>query len=181
MSARSADLNLLPKEIWEKGLAGQLLSWLIAVGRYIVIFTELVVISAFLYRFFLDRQLTSLRASIKNKQATISSFGSLETNFRLAQTKLNFIKEADANLRILRALNSLSQITPADATLTNLTIDDRQVFIKGRVASQSGLATLLSQAQSQPDFADVILENVQSATDKSPGIEFTMVLIFPQT
>ena len=66
MSARSVEFNLFPKEPWERGAVGQLLTWVLSVGRYVVVFTELIVISAFLYRFGLDRNLTDLRASVKN-------------------------------------------------------------------------------------------------------------------
>jgi len=46
------------------------------------------------------------------------------------------------------------------------------------VASQTGLATLLSQAQAKTEFNDVVLENVKSAADKNSGIEFRLTLTF---
>lgn len=181
MSARSAELNLLPKEIWEKGVIGQLFRWVLSVGRYVVVFTELIVISAFLYRFGLDRILTDLHSSIKNKQSVITSFGDLEPNFRLIQAKLTKIKTVGTGPKILTALNVLSKITPADATLVSLNVSQENVVIEGRVLSQTGLATILYQAQNQPEFSDVILENVQSAREKSDSIEFRLTLVFKTT
>ncbi|MDP4031064.1 MAG: PilN domain-containing protein [Candidatus Beckwithbacteria bacterium] len=181
MSARSLELNLLPKEVWEKGTFGQLLTWVLSVGRYIVVFTELVVISAFLYRFGLDRNLTDLRQSLKDKQEIIMSFGDLEDSFRLTQTKLTTIKSVADQPRVLTALDSLSQMIPIDAILTNITINPEAVVIEGQVSSQVGLATLLNQAQTTDQFSDVALDNVQSASDKSGNIEFRMTLTFNQT
>lgn len=181
MSARSVELNLFPKEAWEKGILGQLFSWVLSVGRYVVIFTELVVISAFLYRFGLDRALTDLRSSLKNKQAIITGFGDLEDNFRLVQNQLTKIKTVSGAPRVLKTLDTLAQMTPTDAVFTNLTIDAEKIMIEGLVASQTGLATLLNQAQAQPDFTDVILENVKSGSDQSGSIEFRLTLTYKST
>ncbi len=181
MPAPRAELNLLPKEPWEKGALGQLFKWVVSVGRYIVVFTELVVIGAFLYRFGLDLQLTNLRGSIKDQQRIINSFGDLETNFRNVQTKLDTIKKVSEQSRILKTLQALSRMTPDDATYSSITIDNESVSLEGKVLSQVGLATLLQQAQALPDFSDVVLENVQSATDKTQAIEFRMILTFKTT
>ena len=135
-------------------------------------------ISAFLYRFGLDRALTDLRASLKEKQAIIESYGDLEANFRLVQKKLTTVKTISDQPRVLKTLETLSKITPADAVLTNIAVSPKAVAIEGRVSSQAGLATLLHQAQSQPDFADVVLENVQSASGTTGSIEFKLTLTY---
>ncbi len=181
MSARSFDLNLLPKEVWEKGIIGQLLTWTLSVGRYVVVFTELIVISAFLYRFGLDRVLTDLRASIKDKQAVITGFGDLEASFRLAQKQLTTIKAVSDQPRVLNALDTLGRMTPTDAILISVTITNETVVVEGTVASQAGLATILSQAQAQPEFSDVVLENVKSSQEPSGNIEFRLILTANQT
>jgi len=181
MSARSFDLNLLPKEPWEKGALGQLLTWVLSVGRYVVIFTELIVISAFLYRFGLDRTLTDLRASIKDKQTVVTDFGDLESSFRLVQKKLTTIKTVSDQPVVLNTLETLNRMTPTDAVFISTTINDKTVVIEGTVASQAGLATLLNQAQSQAEFSDVILENVKSSKDQSGNIEFRLTLTLNQT
>src|SRR3989338_4568057 len=108
MSARSFDLNLLPKEVWEKGIVGQLLVWVLSVGRYVVVFTE-------------------LRGSLKNKQSIITASGDLENSFRLTQAKLTKIKTVSAAPRVLNALDTLSQMTPADAVFTNVTVNREEV------------------------------------------------------
>jgi hypothetical protein len=181
MSALKHELNLLPKEPWEKGSLGQLFRWIVSVGRYVVVFTELVVIGAFLFRFGLDLQLANLRETIKEQQLVINSFNDLETNFRAAQTKLNTVKSVSSQPRVLETLNTLNKMTPADATYTSITINAESVALEGTVLSQSGLATLLYNSQELPQFSDVLLENVQSATDKSSAIEFRMILTFKTT
>jgi hypothetical protein len=178
MSAPRQEINLLPKEPWEKGFLGQLFKWVVSVGRYVVVFTELIVIGAFLYRFGLDLQLTNLRGSIKEQQAIINTFGDLEAKFRNTQSKLEMVKKISEEAQALKILEGLSRITPTDTVYSSITIDEESVSLEGKVLSQVGLASLLEQAQAQEQFSDVILENIQSATDKTPAIEFRMVLTF---
>ena len=82
MVAQNKEINLLPKEKWETGTAGKLLKWALSIGRYIVVFTELVVISAFLYRFSLDRKLMDINEQVNQQKKIIVTYGDLETNFR---------------------------------------------------------------------------------------------------
>jgi Tfp pilus assembly protein PilN len=181
MAARKKEINLLPKEPWESGILGQLIPWTLSVGRYVVVFTELIVISAFLYRFGLDRRLTDLNEKIKQKQAVVSSYGDLEAKFNRVQEQLQKIKAAEeAPVKIDEVLENISQITPADAAYDSITINQKEVSLQGRVLSEAGLATLLTQAQLSKAFSDVSLENVSSGTEKEQAIIFRMSLGFKQ-
>ncbi len=181
MAARKKEINLLPKEPWETGILGQLIPWTLSVGRYVVVFVELIVISAFLYRFGLDRQLTDLNEKIKQKQAIVSSYGDLEAKFKRVQGQLEKIKTTDeASVKIDEVLDKISQITPTDAAYDSITINQKEISLQGRVLSEAGLATLLTQAQTSQGFSDVRLENVSSGTEKEQAIIFRMSLSFKQ-
>jgi len=181
MTARKKEINLLPKEPWETGILGQLIPWTLSVGRYVVVFVELIVISAFLYRFGLDRKLTDLNEKIKQKQAVVSSYGDLEAKFNRAQGQLQKIKATEeAPVKIDEVLDHISQITPADAAYDSITINQKEVSLQGKVLSEAGLATLLTQAQASKEFGNVSLENVSSGTEKEQAIIFRMSLGFKQ-
>src|SRR3972149_5349790 len=106
MAARSIAI-LFPGNLFSGGrLFGRLLPRPLFFGRYVVIFTELIVISAFLYRFGLDRMLTDLRASTKDKQSVITGFGDLESSFRLVQKKLTLVKAVSDQPLVLSALDT---------------------------------------------------------------------------
>ena len=66
-------IEFIPQEDWEKTSFGKFLKWLLNVGRWIVIVTELIVIIAFVSRFKLDRDLTNLNEKVKQKQAIIGT------------------------------------------------------------------------------------------------------------
>ena len=70
-------INLVPKDPFFATIPGRVLKWALSAGRYIVIFTELVVIISFATRFTLDRQVTDLNDTITSKEAIINSYGAL--------------------------------------------------------------------------------------------------------
>jgi hypothetical protein len=54
------NVNLLPQDPFFETVFGRFLKWALSIGRYIVIFTELIVILSFASRFTLDRMVTDL-------------------------------------------------------------------------------------------------------------------------
>lgn len=184
MAAQKKEINLLPKEKWETGLAGKILKWALTVGRYIVVFTELIVISAFLFRFGLDRKLTDINEQITEKKRMVESFGDLEDNFRNLQGKLtNISKMEKEGLDVGTILAALTEITPLDTYYNSIDIDqeNKTVALDGQTLSETGLATLLAKAQESKLFSGVSLDNVSSATEKSQTINFRMELSLKTT
>jgi Tfp pilus assembly protein PilN len=182
MTALKKQINLLPKDKWEVGVIGKLLKWGLNVGRYVVIFTELIVILSFLYRFSLDRKLTDLNEEMKQKQRTVESYKEFEAQFRRLQEQMKIVKEVEAgSIAADEILNSISLITPIDTSYKSISIRGKEVSLEGQTLSDVGLATLLTKAQNDKKFSEVSLESVSSATDKSQAIEFRMNLVLSQT
>ena len=177
MTALGLDINLLPKSKWEKGFIGKLLFWALNVGRYVVVFTELIVIGAFLFRFGLDKRLTDLNFAINQKKNAIMTYGDLEVKWRRLQGQLEAVAKfqaeaVDAN----QVLNAISQITPFDTNYTTINLYAKNVVLEGQTLSNVGLATLLTKAQNQPLFKEVTLETVSSSVDQSGVIAFRLTL-----
>lgn len=178
---RNKEINLLPKEPWEKGIFGKLIPWALSAGRYVIVFTELIVISGFLYRFGLDKQLADINEKIKQRQAIIQSYGDFEKKFRQTQQQLNQIKTIEEKaLKIDELLNAISQITPTETVYETIAINQEKIELTGKVLSETGLATLLAQAQMNQRFGRITLENVSSNTGNNQAITFRMSLSFKQ-
>lgn len=178
---RNKEINLLPKEPWEKGWLGKLIPWILSVGRYVIVFTELVVISGFLYRFSLDKKLTDVNEKIKQNLAMIKNYGDFEGKFRQTQQQLNQVKTIqEKSLKIDQLLNAISQMTPTEAVYETITISSEKIELSGRVMSEAGLATLLTRTQLSPEFSGASLENVNSNTGNDQAISFRMNLMIKQ-
>jgi hypothetical protein len=181
MTAQDKEINLLPKNKWEKGVIGRLFFWALNIGRYVVVFTELIVISAFLFRFGLDKQLTDVNFDIEQKKTVVMSYGDLEAKWRHLQEQLKQVATAKAaGTDAADILNSISQMTPLDTNYTTINITKEVVILEGQTLSDIGLATLLAKAQIDSRYQDVTLETVSSATDQSGIITFRLVLAFPE-
>ena len=133
---RQKDLtvNLLPQDAFSKSSVGRVLNWSLSTGRYIVVFTEMIVILTFLSRFTLDRQLTDLNESILRKQAIVDSFGELESNIREIQAKTEFIRQLDSRVQAIELLTFLSRNSQLFKSFSPL----RQFLTRSRCSFTSG-------------------------------------------
>src|SRR5687768_11859166 len=91
-SAKPIRINLLTKEDFDATLLGQFFHWALSYGRYIIIFTQIIVLGVFFMRFVLDREHIDLKESVMEKQALISSIADVENEIRSIQNRLLKIK-----------------------------------------------------------------------------------------
>ena len=105
---QSKRINLLPQEEFEASVLGRILRWAMGTFRIIVIITEMIVMGAFLSRFWLDAQNSDLNDQIKISSAQISSQASFEKKFRDVQTKLKIYKDISQISQSHNKLNLIS-------------------------------------------------------------------------
>lgn len=174
MSARKNGINLLSESRFEKSAWGKFLKWALTFGRWVVIFTELVVILAFLSRFKLDRDLTDLYERIEQKQAIIESARSFEEEFRLLQKKIKIIKELEeGQLKSESLLLSLASLLPNDIYLENLSLEAGTLNLTAKALSENSLRRFLNQLISSEEFSQVSLGKTEKIT-KEGVIKFSL-------
>lgn len=165
-------INLIPKDPFYETPIGKILKWALSIGRYIVIFTELIVILSFVGRFSLDRQVTDLNQEIFEKQTIIESFGSLEADVREVQTKIEQYQQVSQQANIAEIFPKLSQVTPQDVRLDELVIRSDSVRFSGIARSQNSLNLLISNLQVSSDFFNVTVDKIEAGDSQDPGFEF---------
>ncbi|OGJ21864.1 MAG: hypothetical protein A3A82_02835 [Candidatus Pacebacteria bacterium RIFCSPLOWO2_01_FULL_47_12] len=168
------DINLLPRDPFFATPLGQVLRWALSAGRYIVIFTELIVIVSFAARFTMDRQLTDLNREIQQKKSVVLSYGELEKRVRDTQSKLANYQSLEQNTNLAEVFEKLSTVTPTAVTLNRLGITSSTVTIDGVAPSQSVFNMLIINLQLSPNFSAVTVSKVESAEKNVPGLVFTL-------
>jgi len=169
--SKSIDVNLLPKDPFAESPIGKFLTWALSIGRYIVVFTEMVVIITFLSRFTLDRKLTDLNNSILSNQALLQSYQQLETNVRTIQKKAEFLQTLDDKPQLIQVVNFVTENTPSDIVFEDIsTRNDRFVMIAKAYSSQS-LSAFVDTLKGEVIFDDVLLDKINTS-DKDTGISF---------
>lgn len=165
-------INLVPKDPFFSTILGRILRWALTAGRYIVIFTELVVIVSFVTRFTLDRQVTDLNKSITQKEAIIDSYGVLETDFRAAQSKIDQYKQIEQETNITEVFENLSAVTPEGVLLEDLTITQGTIVASGKSQSQASFNLLVNNLQLSNNFNNVSVDKIEAGDPKDPGFSF---------
>lgn len=140
-----------------------------------VVFTELIVILAFLSRFILDRQISDLNDRIKEQVAVIGANSEFEQKFRFTQARLksteNLINSQSG------ATNILDKITPlvsADVTVAKLTVVDGTAQLSGISQTTTGLSQTISAFRKSEYVTDVGITNISMGENTSGAIRFTL-------
>lgn len=117
------EASLLPDEENLTTPGGRVIVWLTTVGRIVIVFTELIVIGAFLSRFWLDRRNSDLSEVLRQQKAIVESTGSFQKEFSFLQKRLKTIKAYYADKPLYaQKITSLSQSTPPEIVYDNLII-----------------------------------------------------------
>lgn len=167
-------INFVPKDPFFESILGRTLKWALSVGRYLVIFTELVVIMSFATRFNLDRQVTDLNDALNRKKLVIESYGTLETDYRLIQNRLADISQIDQQANIADTFPKLIDVVPREIQLDELTISTASIYLAGVAPSQASLNIFLNNLQLSKEFFSVTVDKIESRGEKMPGFLFSL-------
>ena len=169
-------INLYPEDPFYDSIAGKILKWAVAVGRHIIIATEIVVIGSFAARFILDRQLTDLNGVILQKQSQAESYGSLESDFRLAQQEIKDVGGIIDQQGKHKILDVLAQVTPPDISYEQLSFVDGRLVLRGSALSNAGLSLLLTGLQRRSEFSNITLGQIESGESKTKDRSVTFTV-----
>jgi len=168
MPAKKKEISLLPEE--KKGLSGTIekaTEWLINVGRWLIVFTELIVILSFLSRFWLDQRIADLYDQTVQKTAIIEAAADFEKEFRSFNQRLSQIETLQSqNQNQSETLENIIAILPQRINLKSIKINNNQKEIEFTVISpeESTFITLFQNLILTPLFKEVEIANVSSQT-----------------
>jgi hypothetical protein len=172
-TARTTSINLLNQDEFSSSATGKFLLWALSIGRYIVVFTELIVILSFLSRFKLDRDLINLNENIARQKAIILSYDTLELDFRHVQNQLALVKTVRASTPAYEILDIFTRIQPNDIKLETLSISPDSLDISGIALTPQSLSTLVRRLDRDERISGISLEKI-SSEDQGSTIEFTL-------
>lgn len=161
MPNRSASINLLKNK--EGSFFGGFINWTLTIGRLVIILTQIIALSAFLYRFSLDRKLMELRSQIKQKQIIVSSLKTNEAKYRDLQDRLyltsNLSNLSHERHKILRDILSL---TPQGIKLNDLSLNKNNISINANVQAISSLTLFVDLLKNYPSINTLSLDNIEN-------------------
>lgn len=170
-AAHPADVNLLPKSEFELSFWGKFLKWSLTAGRYIIILTEMVVIMAFMSRFKLDKDISTLNEAINGKKAILEAVSTTEKTFRQVQTNLDLANQTISSSPKVTALwDEIIEAIPPEVTILSINFDLNQLTLRLQAPSKTSLGNLLQKLAANKRWKSVELNSL-SAGDPS-GVKF---------
>jgi len=170
-------INLLPREAFAASTAGRALAWLLSTFRIIVIVTEIIVLLAFLSRFFLDAQNTDLNELIAQKQAVVAAASNFERDFKDAQNRLAIFSEFTSEEALVTAtIDTITANLPPEIFLSSLTITEENIRLEGASPTERGVQQFVVNLQASGHFEEVTVSQVESSPNQSLII-FTISLV----
>jgi len=167
-------VNLLPQKEFERSTLGRILKWAVSSFRIIVIVTEMVVMAAFLSRFWLDANNSDLNEAIAQKRAVIASFSETENKFRAFQKQIDIFSKITSLTQRSEYLNLITSLTPPDVILSSISDSEDSVQITAHSGSEQKISQFIKNLSSNDKFKDVSLSKIDSSEDNPSLIVFTV-------
>lgn len=167
-------INLIPQDDFESSTLGRILKWALSTFRILVIFTELVVMAAFLSRFWLDARNSDLNEELNVRKSQVIAYKQIEDEFRSYQEKLKVLKTVYSDARTSSIINNLSRYLPQDVSLNSVSFLDNNLQIRATALSEGSIAQLLVNMQKNKEFKEINLGQISSSAENPSLIVFTL-------
>lgn len=162
------EISLLPDEQNQGLLSARIIKWAITVGRFVIVFTELIVISAFISRFWLDRKNSDLSEITRQQKAILESTGEFEKEYSLLQQRLAFIKSFyQQQPDYLPGINALVESTPPEITFKNLSVNqdpetkDVNLVLSVYAFQETSIVDFITNLLLNPSFSSVSVNTIE--------------------
>jgi hypothetical protein len=171
-------INLYPEDPFFDTLIGRVMRWLVGAGRHLIIFTELIVITSFFSRFYLDRQITDLNTSLQQKQSVAQSYGNLENEFRQAQQAVADVEQVLNQQGRTEVFRILSTVTPPDVKYSAVSLSQGGVSLQGTVGSLQSMSQFVENLKATPDFQRINVSQLEMGDSKSGTLQFQVRFVY---
>jgi Tfp pilus assembly protein PilN len=171
-------VNLLPQEEFDASIVGRVLKWAMGTFRIIVIVTEMIVMGAFLSRFWLDARNSDLNELIDIKSAQVMAQSDFEQEFRSIQARLKIFDDMDKNRKASETLTKITSKTPSDISLSTVSFQDELAQVKGVATSELSIAQFVANLSADDFFKEVSLGQVSQSEDNPSLTIFTISITY---
>lgn len=139
--------------------------WALNIGRVVIILTEAIALSAFLYRFSLDRTLVDLHDRIAQEQAVVKLLKNNEDTFRNVQDRLALAKQITTQAtQTTKSFQDVISFIPADFVISDITFGTDGVKIQGTTQSIQPISVLVTKLKSYSLVSSVSVDKIENRT-----------------
>jgi len=139
------------------------IDWALTIGRFVVILTEVIALSAFVYRFTLDRQLIDLHSKIKQETAIIGYVKGREETYRNLQDRLSVASTfSGSGEKKIKTFNDIIGLATGGMTFNQLVLTENNVRIDANFQYISSLTSFVNSLKKYPAVGSVSIEKIEN-------------------
>lgn len=166
------NINLMPQEE-SGGTWGATVEWVLGVGRYLIIGTQIIALIAFGLSLKLTIDKSTLATSIENAKSIIESKSEFEQEFREIQGKIvNIDSLRSQQFKSNALLKEFNSLLPKGINLTSLNISDSALSFSGEFPTAAQLHTLINSFNSSEKIVSLEISELNSPTEDVPQFTF---------
>lgn len=169
------DVNLLPGDDLEGRPGGIFLKWALTWGKRIVVTTELIVILAFLSRFWLDTEVANLSEKIEQKKAIVLSQSDFEKSFRALSLRVDKSKMIEKMSSPITIYNLSLPLVPPKVVPSKVVADGKSIFIAAS-SDEVSLGKMVDSFKNSIDFSNITVDGV-SQSSNGAGVDFSLTAV----
>ncbi len=159
-------INLIRSQ--EPKFLDKFLKWALTGGRFLVILTETVALTMFLYRFNIDRQLIDLHDLIQQKQVIVSHLTENEKSFRNLQERLQISRTVMTQpSQEIQVFADLIRFADISVNITNVVITDKAMTIQASTNSSAAMHGFIKNVRTFPSIETISLDAIDNKTSTS--------------
>jgi hypothetical protein len=163
MAKKSASINLIKTD--KKDTINHVVNWALTIGRALIIFVEIIALSALLYRFVLDNQLRDVHTKIKQEQAILESQKKNEEIYKNLQERLTIISSiAEKGKSEVSTFKDIISFAPLGMTFSNITMTDNAVRIETNVSSILPLSYFVNSLKTYKEVEAISIDKIENKT-----------------
>ena len=181
------EISLLPNEEDNNSFIARFLKWITSVGRVIIIFTELIVILAFLSRFWLDRKNSDLSEVLRQQKAILNSTKEFEDDYNSLQKRLIYIKNFyKSQPKYSENLSSLIQSLPSNIYFESFSFSNNEKTLQTSAKidlysfQEDAIVAFITNLKLNPDIDGVEVQRIEKKT-KDSKYYLSVALTFKKT
>lgn len=149
----------------EKPFLDRFLNWALTGGRVLVMLTEVIALTAFLYRFTLDRQLIDLREKIKQKETIVKFLKKNEDKYRNLQERIDLAKKTEnTSSNSVKIFSDVISLTPKGIIFNDFLMSKENIRINANAQSVTALTSFIKALRDYPEIISVSVDKVENRT-----------------
>ncbi|MDP2670875.1 MAG: hypothetical protein Q8P13_00175 [bacterium] len=175
------NINLLQKEE-VGGVTGDLIKWVLTIGRYLIIVTEIIALATFLFGIKLAADKNDLKGKVaaakidvdtkaKCNEADPTAF--CEDNFLALQDRINQVGSGkNTQIQTSAVVKEFLSLLPNELNLTTLSLESGKISFNGYFPDSVTLQTLIISLGSSKSITDLDIQELNSPSSKNTNFTF---------